>query len=167
MAFLRIMNGERKGQTYEIDRDEIVIGRAAGTVVTLDDPASSSHHCSVFRSGRRFSIKDMDSTNGTRLNSSSIKEYRLSPKDVITVGATDILFDGGDEVEPFHPPVAPVGPQGTVRLGPPSGSAHPGGGFGTKKDSKLVWVIVIAVIGVLVLAALTIFVSRWIASKPA
>lgn len=167
MAFLRIMTGERKGQKFDIDRDDVVLGRAPENVVSLDDPSSSSHHCAVLRSGRRFTIKDLGSTNGTRLNNIQIKEYRLSPKDVITVGSTDILFDGGDEVEAFQAPSAANGPQVTVRLGPATGSPSAvGAGFGAKKDSKVAWIVMLSVIGILILAAVGWFVKQLLSSKP-
>jgi len=154
MAFLKIMSGDMKGQKFDIDRDEIVIGRAPENVVTIEDPAVSSHHCSVLRAGKKFTLKDMNSTNGTRLNNVTVKEYRLRPKDVITVGAIDIMFDG-DDVEPYEPPHAATGPQVTVRLGAGSGSPiGSGAGFGTKKDNRFVWYIVM---GVAVLAALIAF----------
>ena len=164
MAFLKIMTGTLKGQKFEIDRDEVVIGRAAENVVSIEDPAMSSHHCAVLRNGRRFTLKDHNSTNGTRLNSVSIKEYRLSPKDIFTVGSVDILFDGGEEVEPFDPPRASgSGPQVTVRLSNPSGAASPIGnatGFEAKKDSRVIWIVLLSIVGVLALAALGFFLYR-------
>lgn len=162
MAFLKIMSGDKKGQKFEIDRDEIVIGRAAENVVSLDDPAVSTRHCAVLRAGRKFTIKDLNSTNGTRLNNIALKEYRLSPKDVITVGAIDIMFDGED-VEPFESPKSASGPQVTVRMGPPSGSASPigsGSGFGTKKDNRFVWYIVMGVVSLAAVVALVWFLVR-------
>jgi pSer/pThr/pTyr-binding forkhead associated (FHA) protein len=84
MAFLRIMSGDVKGKKFDVDRDEVVVGRAPENVVTIEDPAVSSHHCAVLRAGKRFTLKDMNSTNGTRLNNVLVKEHRLSPKDVIT-----------------------------------------------------------------------------------
>ena len=162
MAFLKIMSGDKKGQKFEIDRDEIIIGRAAENVVSLDDPAVSTRHCAVLRQGRKFTIKDLNSTNGTRLNNIALKEYRLSPKDVITVGAIDIMFDG-DDVEPFESPKSASGPQVTVRLGPPSGSASPigsGSAFGTKKDNRFVWYIVMGVVSLAAVVALVWFLVR-------
>jgi pSer/pThr/pTyr-binding forkhead associated (FHA) protein len=168
MAFLKIMSGDLKGRKIEVDRDEIVIGRASENVVSLDDPAVSSHHCAVVRDGRRFTLKDLGSTNGTRLNNIAVKEYRLSPKDIITVGSIDIMFDG-ENIEPFDAPKAASGPQVTVRLGPPSGSASPIGGgspFGTKKDTRFVWYIGIGVIALAALAALGWFLIRLFGNAP-
>ena len=169
MAVLKIMSGDRKGEKIEIDRDEVIIGRAPDNVVFLDDPAVSSRHCAVLRNGRRFTLKDMGSTNGTRLNNVAIKEYRLSPKDVITVGAVDIMLDG-DDIEPFESPKAATGPQVTVRLGAPSGATSPIGGtspFETKKDNKIVWIAIMGLVGLLALAALCWFLFRLFRSNPA
>lgn len=96
MAFVKILTGSEKAKKIQIDRDEIIMGRDSSNVVPLEDVAASGRHCAIVRDGRKFTLHDLDSTNGTRLNDVRITEYRLSPKDVITVGATQILFDGDD-----------------------------------------------------------------------
>ena len=96
MAFVKILTGSGKSTKIQIDRDEVVMGRDLSNVVPLDDVAASGRHCVIVRDGRQFTLRDLDSTNGTRLNDVKITEYRLSPKDIITVGATQILFDGDD-----------------------------------------------------------------------
>lgn len=169
MAFLKIMSGALKGQKYEIDRDEVVIGRAAENAVPVSDPAISSKHCMIVRDGRKFTLKDLDSTNGTRLNAVNITDHRLSPKDVITVGSIEIMFDGPD-IEPFKPaPGMNQGPQVTVRINAPIqtkvvGAASP---FGAKKDKKKIWIAVIAVFVLAALSALGFFIWRlFLASAP-
>ena len=162
MAFLRIMSGDMKGRTFDIERDEIIMGRSPENTIALDDPAVSSRHCAVLRDGRRFTLKDMNSTNGTRLNNSSVKESRLNKKDVITVGAVDIMFDG-DDIEPFESVKPVTGPQGTVKLSPAAGSTSPignGSPFGTKKDTRIMWILAMSAMGLLAGAALCWFLMR-------
>ena len=96
MAFLKILTGPGRSQKVNIDRDEVIIGRNPENVLPIEDVAASGRHCAIVREGRRFTLHDLGSTNGTRLNDVKVTEYRLSPKDVITVGATQILFDGDD-----------------------------------------------------------------------
>jgi len=163
MAYLRIMTGPQKGQKYEIDRDEVVIGRAQENVVVLEDPSVSSRHCAILRAGRRFTLRDLNSTNGTRLNSVTVKEHQLSPKDIVSVGGVDILFDG-DDVEPFEPPRAATGPQVTVRI-PATSIGGAGKAFKAKKDTKLFWIVALTIVGVTALAALAVFIVKILSSS--
>ncbi len=96
MAFIKITTGERKGVRIEIDRDEVTIGRSPASLVHLDNPSVSGRHCVIRREGRRFTLTDLDSTNGTRLNGVRVRQHSLSAKDIITVGDIDLEFDGGD-----------------------------------------------------------------------
>jgi len=164
MANLRILTGDNKGKKFEIDRDEIVIGRAAENVVPIPEPAISGKHCAIVRDGRKFTVKDLGSTNGTRLNGVVVKEYQLSPKDIITVGSVDIQFDGTD-IEPAGTPApspTTTGPQVTVRISPPptSLSTAPSTAFSAKKDGKWLWISIAAVFGIVVLGALVFFLIR-------
>jgi predicted component of type VI protein secretion system len=106
MAFLKIMSGALVGTKYDIDKDETTIGRLPENVIPLNEPAVSSRHCAVVRDGKKFTLRDLGSTNGTRLNEKNISESRLKPKDIITIGAVEVVFDGEDiEVDQTAVPV--------------------------------------------------------------
>ena len=96
MAFLKIMSGTLAGTKYDIDKDETTIGRLPENVIILNEPAVSSRHCVLIRDGKKFTLRDVGSTNGTRLNEKKVTESRLKPKDIILIGAVEILFDGED-----------------------------------------------------------------------
>ncbi len=163
MAYLKILSGERKGERIEIDRDKIIIGRASDNVVHIDDPSVSGHHCCILREGRKFTLQDMDSTNGTLLNKVRVKEYRLSPQDIIQTGAIELLFDGKD-VDPVDPiPHHEEATQLTTKLGPVQ--PHSTGGaanasFGVKKDRSTGVVAAIGVTVVVVVVLLVLFLLR-------
>lgn len=168
MAFLKVMSGPNKGDKYEIDRDEMILGRTADNAVPVNDPAISSKHCMIVRDGRKFTLKDLDSTNGTRLNAVGISEHRLSPKDIITVGSIEIMFDGSD-VEPYRPaPGATHAPQVTVRINAPVQQKVVGAGspFGAKRDTKVIWVAVITIFVLAALAALGFYLYKLFAATP-
>jgi len=165
MAYLKILTGSEKGKKIEIDRDEIIIGRSAENVVPIPEPAISGKHCSISRNGRIFKLKDLDSTNGTRLNGVIIKEYQLSPKDIITVGPVDLQFDGLD-AEPAVPQTStqPAGPQVTVRLSPSVAVTQPqmpsAPVFAAKKDNKWIWITLAVITGLAILSLLVVFIIR-------
>jgi len=53
---------------HELTAPRITIGRVEDNTIQIDDPSVSSHHAELNRSGDRYEVKDLDSTNGTRIN---------------------------------------------------------------------------------------------------
>ncbi|OVE75140.1 hypothetical protein BVX97_05715 [bacterium E08(2017)] len=162
MAFLQIISGDNKGQKFEIDRDRVVIGRSHDNLIAIDSPSVSGSHCEIVRDGRKFTLRDLDSTNGTRLNEVKIREYRLSPKDIITVGDIQIKFDGPD-VEAADTSKAEAIPdtQVTVRMSATTQrqtmntTALP---FTKKKDNKTIWIVLGGLVILAVLIAIGLFI---------
>ncbi len=166
MAFLKIVSGEAEGARIEIDQDEISIGRAPDNMLTIPSTAASSRHCQITRDGRAYTVKDLNSTNGTSLNGTLVREARLKPEDVITVGGIEILFDGDDVDVDDIPPELARGPSNTVMLSSfqqPTEAGRPAS-FGTRKNSKRTWIGLIVVLSVLAFAALAVFVVRILAA---
>ena len=162
MAFLKVISGDHKGAKFQIDRDEVVIGRAPENLVHIDDASISGRHCVIRRDGRRFTLTDLKSTNGTYLNDVRIESYRLSAKDVITVGSVSLLFDGDDiedakltEIPPTIVQPAPkvVGKSSVKQSGPPTT-------FTKRKSGKGIWIALSVIMGLIGLAALIWFVTQ-------
>ncbi len=160
MAFLTITSGELEGHKIELDQDEVSIGRSDQNSLSLDDPAISGKHCLVKKDGRKYFIKDLNSTNGTRLNGRNIVESRLKPGDIIMLGAIELTIDGDDiEIEPEPEPLTRANTTPTVIIAPVrgaprahTGSAPPSPAFQTKRDNRPV-LIGLAIIGFLLVAA--------------
>lgn len=93
MAKLIGMSGDFKGREYPIEQGEITIGRKTDNTILLDHPTISSHHCQILRHGDSCVLQDIDSTNGTRINSRDVKESALHHKDLIQLGSIEFLFD--------------------------------------------------------------------------
>jgi hypothetical protein len=74
----------------------ITLGRAADrATVVLDDPLVSSAHVRISRDGAQFSIEDLKSRNGTRLNGEPIAPETRRPlktNDRIYLGDTVVTF---------------------------------------------------------------------------
>jgi len=168
MASLTITSGEMEGQKVKVDQDEISIGRSDQNTLALDDPAISGSHCAVIRDGNKYSIKDHNSTNGTRLNGKNVTEARLKPGDIITVGAIDIAIDGEDiEVEPEPGPITRGNTTPTTILSPPrnissnnAGGNQPPPAFHAKRDNKVLFVGLIVLCIILVVAAMAWFMLQ-------
>ena len=158
MAVLKGMSGNVQGRDFEINRDEISIGRSEDNTIVIDDPAVSGRHCSVIRDGDTYLIRDHGSTNGTRLNARAISESPLKPKDIITVGSVEFMFNAEQTGAPETGPVTQA--EVEVTPGPTTApesfeSISP---FGARKpeDSRGWWYILIALVGLLALVAVII-----------
>lgn len=160
MAVLIGMSPEVRGKNFELDREKVTIGRNATNMIVLDHPTVSGRHCLISRIGTQYTLTDLGSTNGTRVNSHEIKESELHPKDLVQVGAIEFLFDAeGAEVsgrreELPQPEVVVTTEPATAPIS--FGSISP---FGPRrKEQKALWYALIAVVGLLALGGLGWFV---------
>lgn len=70
------------------------IGRSAEADVRIEDRYASGIHVRVFPRGDRFLVEDMNSTNGTLLNGSGLRdEAELIDGDRIQIGDTVFRFE--------------------------------------------------------------------------
>ena len=76
------------GARYRLS-EELVIGRAEGSGILLDDTYASQQHARVFSQGESFFVEDLGSTNGTYVNGRKISyALELRPGDRIKIGKT-------------------------------------------------------------------------------
>jgi len=81
------------GRRVGIGSEVVTIGRLPECAVVLDDPNVSRRHAQVRREGDAVFVVDLASTNGTRVNGIPVREHRLAPGDVISVGTTALRFE--------------------------------------------------------------------------
>ena len=85
--------GLKKGERFDLFGG-ISLGRSPDADVRLDDRYASGIHARVFNRGGAYFIEDMNSTNGTLLNSRELHgEADLSPGDKIRIGDTEFTFE--------------------------------------------------------------------------
>jgi pSer/pThr/pTyr-binding forkhead associated (FHA) protein len=165
MACLKITSGAQSGRQFDIDRNEISIGRIPDNVIALDDPSASSRHCLVIRDGRKYTLRDLGSTNGTYLNGNRIREARLKPQDVFMAGAIEILFDG-DDVDVPEPSEDTSSIRETVRIDSIPESVRPGAlPFEVRRSRKGLWLTVTAVVALALIALTAFFIAQLSGAK--
>lgn len=159
MAVLIGMSSTVKGKKFNLDQDETFVGRQNQNHVPIDDPSISGRHCSIIRDDRRFTLVDLGSTNGTRLNGAKVNKASLKPKDIVQVGGVELMFDGQDvEVVTESSDTSKIEVSDEPMSVPES--FHTASPFGAPKDSRKPWVIATVVLIVLVVVALVFFVIR-------
>jgi adenylate cyclase len=73
------------GDTIPLVREHMVVGRREGCDVCLRFPNVSSQHCELsFQDGYWF-IRDLNSTNGVKVNGARVQKKVLHPGDEITI----------------------------------------------------------------------------------
>lgn len=107
-----------KGRTQQpLDMQPLTIGRHADNRLVVSDTMASRFHCVIEQTPAGPRLRDLNSSNGTRLNGAPVKEAMLRPGDVIAIGATTLrLIVPGSMPAPL-PPVKPA--QGTGVIPPP------------------------------------------------
>ena len=90
-----ILNCEGVGLIMrELGSDIVTIGRARSNQIIVDDPSISAHHAVLLRTGASYSLKDLNSTNGTRINGDCITDAELKDGDTIRFGSVTAIFAG-------------------------------------------------------------------------
>ena len=93
-AVLVICNGGFDGMAYELASEETIIGRNPTTDITLLDENISREHSIILRDSETgtYSIEDLQSTNGTKVNGKRVRSADLQPEDEIEIGHTRFRF---------------------------------------------------------------------------
>ena len=73
--------------------DRVVLGRSREADVVLDDPNVSRRHAEMRRDGERWSIADLGSTNGVKVNGRRVERAELDPGDEIVLGTLELRFE--------------------------------------------------------------------------
>ncbi len=91
---LVICNGGFEGMEYELRSEETLIGRNPTTDVTLLDENISREHSIILYDDESatYTIEDLQSTNGTKVNGKKIRSASLSDDDEIEIGHTRFRF---------------------------------------------------------------------------
>ena len=94
-AFLVVKQGGglNEGEHFDLFGG-VSLGRSADADIRLDDRYASGIHARVFNRSGAYFVEDMNSTNGTLLNSRDLHgEAELTPGDVIRIGDTELRFE--------------------------------------------------------------------------
>lgn len=88
---LEVIEGPDLGLKLRIVNRSTIIGRDPLAELSLTDPAVSARHCQIeVHNKDKMTIKDLASSNGTRLNDSYISAVKIRNADVAQIGSTKI-----------------------------------------------------------------------------
>ncbi len=159
MPKLHILSGQLEGKVFDLLEERVGVGRAFDNKIRLEDGTVSHHHAMFVLDGDGYKLRDLNSTNGTRVNTMRIAETKLTNGDQVRVGSVEMRYESDlkKTSQPLPPSQAGVdiAELGKAEGPPPAfGSASPfgrkaRGGGGSK---GVVW----AVLGLGLIAVLTL-----------
>ncbi|HEX3769690.1 MAG TPA: sigma 54-interacting transcriptional regulator [Polyangiaceae bacterium] len=84
-----VMSGSAKGTSRRIG-DRLRIGKAPDNDLVLADDTVSRHHCELTRAPDGLHVRDLGSTNGTKVQGARVTEAVVQPGVVLKVGEIEI-----------------------------------------------------------------------------
>lgn len=103
---------------FELNKENITIGRKPDNDIHIDNLAVSGHHAVVHTLFNQAFLEDLNSTNGTLVNSEPIAKRALKDGDVVTIGKHELKYVVGagaaEEDDPFDRTVVIRSPLGGV-----------------------------------------------------
>ena len=98
-ACVVVIHGEGLGKRIDIGARAIVVGRSPESDLCIPHPSVSRKHCELWRELDRYCVRDLQSTNRTRINDAVVDEGELQDGDHITIGETILKFISHSSVE--------------------------------------------------------------------
>ncbi len=169
MPRLVAQSPEFSGKSFDLSGKEITVGRVADNGIQVEHASVSGHHA-VFRlDGLDYTIQDLDSTNGTRINGERITQQKLRRNDILRLGNIELLYDSEHQ-----PPGQPMpSPSARVNLNECGTHGRPPGFANASPVAKPVrgsldkkWKMAIALCALLALAGAGYFVYVVVLTPP-
>jgi pSer/pThr/pTyr-binding forkhead associated (FHA) protein len=104
-ARLVVLTSELAGQEFSLARASVVIGRTEENDIVINHRSISRHHAKIVREGDRYTIVDLQSANGVRVNNEDYERIELHAGDVVELGHVKLRFVGPFEHYVFDPNV--------------------------------------------------------------
>jgi transcriptional regulator with GAF, ATPase, and Fis domain len=88
---LVVVTGQARGQRAKLG-DRLRVGKSSDNDLVLPDDTVSRHHCEIVRTPRGLVVRDLGSTNQTRIGRSKVTEATLEPGATLTIGDVELVL---------------------------------------------------------------------------
>ena len=96
MVRVRIVEGPGSGQNFDFE-EAVILGRLPTNDIPVEDAKASREHAKIYKQGAKFSIVDLNSSNGTMVNGMPITKQVLEHGDQIAIGLVVMEFEDPEE----------------------------------------------------------------------
>src|ERR1700736_6449933 len=88
-----------EGPNILLDKPILLLGRHPECDIQIDSRKVSRRHCCIAQVGNFLVVRDLDSTNGIRINGARVQEGKLRHGDELTIGnhRYQVSWDDGDQ----------------------------------------------------------------------
>lgn len=98
-ACIVVIHGEGLGKRTDIRDARVTVGRDHACDLHILHPSVSRRHCEIWAEDGRYRVRDLGSTNATRLNDRVVEVADLADGDHLTIGESILKFIGDASVE--------------------------------------------------------------------
>jgi FHA domain-containing protein len=91
------------GPPVDLVKDLTIVGRKEDCDLRLDHKSISKQHCVIVKTDGLLLIRDLGSTNGTRVNGSRVRRAALLSNDQLSVASVRFRVHLGEGVAPLAP----------------------------------------------------------------
>src|ERR1700743_143086 len=93
-AYLVIREGSKWTDVFRlVEGESITVGRAPTNAIVVKDERCSRNHAEVFQSQGNWTLRDLDSRNGTLVDGQRIQhDYQLQAGEIIRIGNSHLAF---------------------------------------------------------------------------
>ncbi|HEV3272150.1 MAG TPA: FHA domain-containing protein [Candidatus Methylacidiphilales bacterium] len=169
MPRLVAQSPEFSRKTFDLAGPEITVGRVADNKIQIEHASVSGHHALLKLDVMDYVIKDLDSTNGTRVNGERITQQKLRRNDIVRLGNIELLYDSehAPPGQPMPSPSARVNLADCASHGRPAGFVNASPIVKRSRGSlRKEWKLGLVVLAILAVAGIAYFVWQVFISPP-
>ena len=89
---LIVQHGNTPRKYRRLDKEALILGRAAGCDLVLEAPEVAPVHCVIVRTADGWRVRDCTGRGGARINGQSVQDEALCDEDVLQVGSFSFAF---------------------------------------------------------------------------
>ncbi|MBN1897497.1 MAG: FHA domain-containing protein [Spirochaetes bacterium] len=92
VGYLIVKSGIDRGKIFKVEKDSVTIGNGNYNDVIIKDNSVSPQHARITLNNKKFSITDLNSHGGTKVNNRVTENAEIFDNDAITIGDNIFIF---------------------------------------------------------------------------
>ncbi len=97
VSCLYVIKGKDQGRRFDLQQPVVAVGREGSNTIQLHDTEVSRRHAELRREGDIYRLVDLNSSNGTFVNSEQIQQRMLNNGDRVQIGRTLMIFTSSEQ----------------------------------------------------------------------